>query len=55
MWMKWMLKDIGLTFSEPIIMHCDNKSTISISKKENLHRKTKHIAIKYHFPERKSH
>ena len=43
-----MLKDIGITFEEPIIIYCYNTSTISMSKNHVLLCKTKHIAIKYH-------
>ena len=43
-----MMKDIGITFKEPVIIYCDNTSTISISKNHVLHSKTKHISIKYH-------
>jgi hypothetical protein len=31
------------------IIHCDNMSTISISKNQVFHSHTKHIDIKYHF------
>ena len=44
-----MLKHIGITFSKPIIMHCDNTSTINIFKNPILHSKTNYIAIKYYF------
>ena len=30
-WMKQMMKDIGITFKEPIIIYYDNKSTINMS------------------------
>ena len=43
-----MLKDIGITFGEPIIIYCDSTSTINYSKNHVLHSKTKHIAIKYY-------
>ena len=43
-----MMKDIEITFKEPIIINCDNTSTISMFKNHVLHSKTKHIAIKYH-------
>ena len=43
-----MMKDIGIRFTEPIIIYCDNTSTINMSKNPILHSKTKHIAIKYH-------
>ena len=48
MWMKQMRKDIRIEMQEPIIIHCDNKSTVSMSKNNVLHSKTKHIFIKYH-------
>ena len=43
-----MLKDIGIELSKPVTIHCDTKSTISMSKNPMLHSKTKHIYIKYH-------
>ena len=43
-----MLKDIGIKFDETIVIHCDNTSTVSMSKNHFLHSKTKHIEIKYH-------
>ena len=46
--MKKMLKDIGNTFEELVIIYCDNTSTVSMSKNIVLHSKTKHIFIKYH-------
>ena len=48
MWMKQMLKDIGIEFLEPIIIYCDKTSTITMSKNHVFHSKTKHISIKYH-------
>ena len=43
-----MLKDRRIEFSEPIFIHCDNTSTMNMSKNIVLHSKTKHISIKYH-------
>lgn len=48
-WMKHMLKDIGVTFEELIVIYCDNTSTINMSKNLVMYSKTKHISIKYHF------
>ena len=48
MCMKQILKEIGIKFSEPVIIHCDNTSTMSMAKNHVLHSKTKHISIKYH-------
>ena len=43
-----MLKDIRIEFSEPNFIHCDNTSTVNMSKNPMLHSKTKNISIKYH-------
>ena len=43
-----MLKDIRIEFSEPIVIHYDNTSTVNMSKNLVLHSKIKHISIKYH-------
>ena len=34
---------------EPVILYCDNTSSINISKNHVMHTKTKHIPIKYHY------
>jgi hypothetical protein len=43
------LADLKVTYIDPIPLHCDNTSAISVSKNPALHSKTKHIPIKYHF------
>ena len=43
-----MLNDIRIEFSEPIVIHCDNTSTVNMSKNLVLHSRTKNISIKYH-------
>ena len=48
-WMKQTLKDIKIIFEEPIVIHCDNTSTISLSKNIVQHSKAKHIPIKFHY------
>lgn len=47
--MKQNLKDLDIYFSEPILVKCDNTTTINISKNPIIHFCTKHIAIRYHF------
>jgi hypothetical protein len=51
LWMKQNLTDILVDYDDPIPSYCDNTSTISISKNPAMHSKTKHIPIKYHFPQ----
>jgi hypothetical protein len=41
--------DLKVTYIDPIPLHCDNTSAISVSKNPVLHSKTKHIPIKYNF------
>jgi hypothetical protein len=47
--MKQNLTYIQIEWDEPIPIHCDSASAISISKNPVMHSKMKHIPIKYHF------
>jgi hypothetical protein len=49
LWMIQTLADLKVNYTDPIAIHCDNTSAISVSKSIFLHSKTKHIPIKYHF------
>jgi hypothetical protein len=49
LWMVQTLADLKVTYTDPIPIHYDNTSAISVSKNPILHSKTKHIPIKYHF------
>jgi hypothetical protein len=40
---------LKVTYTDPIPLHCDTMSAISLSKNPILHSKSKHIPIKYHF------
>lgn len=46
-WIKKILKDTRIEFSEPIVIHYDNTRTVNMSKNLVFHSKTKHIYIKY--------
>ena len=46
--MNQILKKIRIEISEPIFIHCENTSTVNISKNPVLHLRTKHISIKHH-------
>ena len=48
-WIKHLLKGMKEEIIEPMILYCDNTSTINISKNHVMYAKTKHIAIKYHY------
>ena len=49
MWFKHLLKGMKEEITDPVILYCDNKSAINISKNPVMHAKTKHIAIKHHY------
>jgi hypothetical protein len=49
LWMIQTLADLKVTYTDPIPLHCDNTSVISVSKNHVLHSKTKHIPIKHYF------
>ena len=42
------LEYLEVKYADPIPLHCDNTSAISVSKNPFHHSKTKHIPIKYH-------
>ena len=48
LWMIQTLADLEVKYVDPIPLHCDNTSAISMSKNPVLHSKTKHIPIKFH-------
>ena len=48
-WMKKTLEELVVKYEHPIVIDCDNTSSINISKNSVMHSNTKHIQIKYHF------
>ena len=48
-WLKRILKELGITINNPIILPCDNKTAIDIAKNPIHHNKTKHVEIDRHF------
>jgi hypothetical protein len=49
LWMIQTLANLEVKYIALIPIHCDNTSSISVSKNPVFHSKTKHIPIKYHF------
>jgi hypothetical protein len=47
--LKMLLLDFGYTTKEPILIFCDNNSTISLSKNNVFHHKRKNIDTQFHF------
>ena len=48
-WLRWLLSDMGVTYSSPTPLYCDNKSAIQIAHNSFFHERTKHIEIDCHF------
>ncbi|KAE8734503.1 hypothetical protein F3Y22_tig00000764pilonHSYRG00191 [Hibiscus syriacus] len=48
-WLRNLLKEIGLIQEEPIKVCVDNKSAIALSKNPVFHDRSKHIDIRYHY------
>ncbi|WJZ85271.1 hypothetical protein VitviT2T_004816 [Vitis vinifera] len=49
LWLKWLLKDLGVSTSSATPLYCDNQSAIHIAHNDVFHERTKHIEIDYHF------
>jgi hypothetical protein len=47
-WLRWLLADMGVSFSHPTPMYCDNQSFIQIAHNSVFHERTKHIEIDCH-------
>lgn len=44
-WIRRLLKELGITTEKPIKMFCDNQTVISIAKNYVDHDRTKHMEI----------
>ena len=49
LWLRWLLKDLGVSTSSTTPFYCDNQSAIHIAHNDVFHERTKHIEIDYHF------
>ena len=48
-WLRNLLKEIGLTQEEPTKVCVDNKSAIALAKNPVFHDRSKHIDVRYHY------
>ena len=47
--MRGILEDMGEEQKEPIVINCDNQSSIKLANYPMYHARTKHIEIQHHF------
>ena len=48
-WLRWLLKDLGVSTSSATPLYCGNQSAIHIAHNDVFHEWTKYIEIDYHF------
>ncbi len=48
-WLQKLLSDLGLLMNAPIVIYCDNISSILLANNPVYHARTKHIEVHYHF------
>ena len=48
-WLRQLNKELQIDCSSPTIIHEDNQGTIAMSKNPVLHKRTKHVDIKFRF------
>ena len=51
--LKYLLTDLGITHSRPIVIHCYSQATVHIAENSVFHKRTKHIEIDCHFVQEK--
>jgi hypothetical protein len=49
LWMRRMMRELGIQFSNPTTVNEDNQSTIAIALNPVHHQRTKHIDVRVHF------
>jgi hypothetical protein len=48
-WFRRLLVDLGEDIDEPTVIYGDNQSSIAIAENPAMHKRSKHIDIRYHF------
>ena len=49
LWLRWFLKNLGVSTFSTTPFYCDNHSAIHIAHNDVFHERTKHIEIDCHF------
>ena len=45
LWLRWLLKDLGVSTSSATLLYCDNQSAIHIVHNDVFHERIKYIKI----------
>ena len=48
-WLQMLLADLGIQVQVPVVIHCDNLSSIQLARNPVFHARMKHIEVHYHF------
>ncbi|MCO5609790.1 hypothetical protein L7F22_064022 [Adiantum nelumboides] len=48
-WLKMLLRDLEIQIQDPVVIYCDNISSIQLAQNPMFHARTKHIEVHYHF------
>lgn len=49
MWLRCLLKELGVSQSESTTLYCNNKGAIRLALNPGTHQRSKHIDVKHHF------
>ena len=47
-WLRGMVNELGLS-QNVLVVYCDNRSAVHLTKNNKFHSKTKHIEVRHHF------
>ena len=48
-WLQMLLGDLGIQVQTPVVIYCDNLSSIQLARNPVFHARMKHIKVHYHF------
>lgn len=54
-WLTYLLHDLQITCSKPVVLYCDNHSALHIAANPVFHERTKHLDIDCHIVREKFH
>ena len=49
LWIRNILRDLGIEYATPMNLHCDNKAAIQNAQNPVQHDRTKHVEVDRHF------